>query len=1356
MSQPVAVHSPRDQAWAEGLIGRYHALVRPLAVGEATIVGQRVALVGQDADDYFLARLLAALGADVVLLTPSPVTWDAERDVPALLQLGRMLDAANTAFDRCSLGAPAAGVQDEAVPRFHCDAGSLAELAERYVEQFDLAIGLGVVPDDDALASPAVQTLARVVRVGGELELVETPAGPLSEHTLNEVTANAARLALGIRAVAQAPRRLSLVKLSGPLHEQPDEESGNNQMMAHCHSRLEFVCGWVAGCDVLEAGCATGIGARMFAAAGARSVLGLEYSAEFLAQARTHANPPRIKYEQANLNEPLPCSDASFDVVVCTEVLEHIRQQQTAIDEFYRVLRPGGVLLISVPDLAVEEGWERVNRFGNPHHVHVPEFEALHAMLCRFPSVQYFRQLDVVGSVVVEDGQTETRGTFVTEGPGITAGVRSVRIAVCTKGPAVALPRPPAALRVFRTFTDEHLRTHEAVASVTRDLCLTRHEAFRAQHPSNPQGGDIAIELWARTGGAMVCAEAPTPGPWFDRMFDVLKRIPVADRPVIRPSASVWNASLTPRNEMMLLPRAGQVREGEIHTVVFPVPEDRITLETLWHWRRKGTQWFWFAEADGWLARDAEAAFTRRLFRKTWGALGERLLPARFLPALQRAESQAVRWAMARRGRNHASQVVLSPAGRPDVGPWAGWIARDHCRRERPVPGGRPLRVLQYTGALYCGGAERQLCNLAVGLHQRGIDVRVRTTHPPIGPLGHYAPLLHRQGIPIRAAAGGFRRLRPPAEFPYDLLADVPVRLQPGILALAGEIADMRPDVLHAWLDEPNIIGAIAGLLAGVPRILLAVRNVNPTNFPRLFLPYMTEWYRLLAGSRRVHFLSNSRAGAESYADWIGIPAERFHLVPNGLSFDEFPAREAEAVRAARASFGLTPQDRVIGGVFRLDEEKRPDVFLSVVNAALQRMPNVKALIAGAGPLEEHVRQRLREHGMDRSVQLLGRRVDVGSVLLASDVLLLTSAHEGCPNAAMEAQYLGVPVVATRGGGTPEALLEGATGLLADVDDVPTLTHNVCRLLEDDKVRARFGRTAEVYARRQFDLDAMVDRTLLVYHRLFENSGETMDSGSRPLRAAAEPKRSYVERSQTPPAWMMPPVPTRRSELTTAEAAWLDSIAGHFHQYDAEAAHRLARLSPGPIVEIGSYLGKSTAALLLGSERTGQKVFAIDPWFASDPEQLGYEHTRLHGVEDFLDFCRNVRGLRQRLTVHCCRSRSVRWEGPAIGALFIDAIHTYDEVRADFEHFAPFLRPNAFLAFHDYLPDNPVFPGVKRFVEECLLPSGAWRWDDYRGALLTLRRCRPSRRVVEHNARELADARARYAKLVEHATAIAG
>src|SRR6516165_1381472 len=103
------------------------------------------------------------------------------------------------------------------------------------------------------------------------------------------------------------------------------------------------------------------------------------------------------------------------------------------------------------------------------------------------------------------------------------------------------------------------------------------------------------------------------------------------------------------------------------------------------------------------------------------------------------------------------------------------------------------------------------------------------------------------------------------------------------------------------------------------------------------------------------------------------------------------------------------------------------------------------------------MRTTIERHGIGRYVQMLGRREDVATLLLASDVLLLLSPVEGCPNALMEAQYLGVPVVSTASGGTCDTVLHGETGYLAGVHDGDQLAACLVELLTNDDRRQLFS-----------------------------------------------------------------------------------------------------------------------------------------------------------------------------------------------------------------------------------------------------------------------------------------------------------
>ena len=99
-------------------------------------------------------------------------------------------------------------------------------------------------------------------------------------------------------------------------------------------------------CDVLEAGCGEGYGADLIAGV-ARTVTALDYDETTVAHVR--ARYPRVAVLHANLTE-LPLADSSVDVVVNFQVIEHLWDQPRFVAECARVLRPGGLLMMSTPN----------------------------------------------------------------------------------------------------------------------------------------------------------------------------------------------------------------------------------------------------------------------------------------------------------------------------------------------------------------------------------------------------------------------------------------------------------------------------------------------------------------------------------------------------------------------------------------------------------------------------------------------------------------------------------------------------------------------------------------------------------------------------------------------------------------------------------------------------------------------------------------------------------------------------------------------------------------------------------------------------------------------------------------------
>ncbi|HEX6813038.1 MAG TPA: glycosyltransferase [Planctomycetota bacterium] len=395
-------------------------------------------------------------------------------------------------------------------------------------------------------------------------------------------------------------------------------------------------------------------------------------------------------------------------------------------------------------------------------------------------------------------------------------------------------------------------------------------------------------------------------------------------------------------------------------------------------------------------------------------------------------------------------------------------------------------RVLLLLSSLGPGGAERQFCYLARALAARGHHVAIAALDGFAGAHGHYVPMLAGSGVELLDAtipAPGFdpAALEARNRGACELLEHLPQIFAAEAWRAATHVAARAPDVLHCALDKPNLLGAIAGVAARVPRIVLSARNVNPTHFPYIDQPWFRRWYQHAAEVPGLVLSANSQAGARDYAAWIGVPAARFEVVHNGLDAASMPVPPDEQVRALRSELGIASDAPVVAGLFRLSAEKQPLLWLDVIARLRPRFPRLIALHSGLGDLREPFAARVRELGLLDVVRLLGRRDDPLCVLRAADLLLLTSAFEGLPNAALEAQWLERPVVCTDAGGAREAVRDGDTGFVVREPDANLLGDACAHLLADPDRRARMGRAGRELVIREFDVERMVAGSLRLY-----------------------------------------------------------------------------------------------------------------------------------------------------------------------------------------------------------------------------------------------------------------------------------
>lgn len=363
-------------------------------------------------------------------------------------------------------------------------------------------------------------------------------------------------------------------------------------------------------------------------------------------------------------------------------------------------------------------------------------------------------------------------------------------------------------------------------------------------------------------------------------------------------------------------------------------------------------------------------------------------------------------------------------------------------------PAAAPQRVGFVIGQLHAGGSERQLTELALGLHARGrclpyVYCLSQFTKP-------FGPILEKAGIPVRVL---------PRHHSLELSR---------ALRLARRL---REDRIRLVLSFAQIVNLYSYLALRIYRGAVFLTSSRVADLPESGLQRSINGW-IYRRSRIV--VSNSRLGRESASRIYGIPSSRLEVIPNGILTERFQFAGGQA--EARRTLSIPEGPPVVGLVGRLTAQKRVDLFLQAAQIIAARLPETRFLIAGSGELMDDMTRLARESGLTSHLRFLGVREDMPLVFAAMDLLALASDFEGLPNVIMEAMAAGLPVVATDLGGCRELIVEGVTGFLVPPGDSSALAERIVSVLALPDRGRSLGAAGRQRILAEFSMDAMIQR----------------------------------------------------------------------------------------------------------------------------------------------------------------------------------------------------------------------------------------------------------------------------------------
>jgi glycosyltransferase involved in cell wall biosynthesis len=373
------------------------------------------------------------------------------------------------------------------------------------------------------------------------------------------------------------------------------------------------------------------------------------------------------------------------------------------------------------------------------------------------------------------------------------------------------------------------------------------------------------------------------------------------------------------------------------------------------------------------------------------------------------------------------------------------------------------LKILFYNHTGQVGGAERLLLTILARLDRANFDpVLICPEH---GPLREMATSLG-----VRAEIASVLHAR--FTWRVDHLIRYLNSFARVILDLRKKVISANPDLIHANSVRAGLVVTVATLGLN-KQVVWHIHDLLPRH------PFNSVIRAVGLLSRRTRMIAVAQASADRFTGSFRSLQRRITVIPNGVDLERFhPDRNTR--QKIRGELQLGANAPVIGIIGRLTPSKGQLELLQAFKRVVSEFPNATLLIAGAPAFnQEHeyaelLKRAASDLGISNRVRMLGDRDDVASIMQALDLLVVNSSSEACCLVVLEAMASGVPVLATRTGGTPELIEHGRSGWLVPLRDEDHLVTAIIKLIGEPELSAQLARHARERITSRFEMNQYI------------------------------------------------------------------------------------------------------------------------------------------------------------------------------------------------------------------------------------------------------------------------------------------
>jgi glycosyltransferase involved in cell wall biosynthesis len=207
---------------------------------------------------------------------------------------------------------------------------------------------------------------------------------------------------------------------------------------------------------------------------------------------------------------------------------------------------------------------------------------------------------------------------------------------------------------------------------------------------------------------------------------------------------------------------------------------------------------------------------------------------------------------------------------------------------------------------------------------------------------------------------------------------------------------------------------------------------------------------------------------------------EKIISIPAGIDEEKFNLNRD--IPEIRSNLGFSDKDFVIGIVAVIRTWKGHKYLIDAIKILKNRIPNIKLLIVGDGPIRQEVEEKIKHDKLVNHVVLTGHQADPTPYIKTMDIVILSSySNEATSQALPQAMAMKRPAIATNIGGIPEVVIHEKTGLLVAPHDSEAIATAIQRLYDNPDLKNKLAESGHKHILKYFTFNGMIKKTEAVY-----------------------------------------------------------------------------------------------------------------------------------------------------------------------------------------------------------------------------------------------------------------------------------